>query len=277
MTTPSAKGVKPDWTPLSKTHHAGRHWQKYADFSFTQSQSAVPVVMAELAHLLPWYALALVPKDEAYELVALLALKPDQNAYVSPKGKWKVAYTPSYLRSYPFSMQPVDENAKQFMLCVDQASDLILDEPNSHSWPLFDQSGDAVEFSAEVQNMIRFLSRFQKNKLMTDKLIQQLDEVGVITPWSIEYSPLDDPDNVETVSGFFRIDPDKLLQLQAIDYLNLAQSGALELAFAQKFSQERLNDLVKIQAHSDMQSQSKLETLDLNKLFGEEEDGSLKF
>lgn len=267
------KNKPSDWTPLNKKTHTTYAWKKFSDYLFASTCSNTPVLMAELNELLPWYTLAFVKNQQSYDLVAILSLKPETNVYVSEQGKWRVPYVPAQFRGYPFKMQAHNLEAKQFVLCLDEASPLLQPQPTADTQPLFNNQG---QFSTEFQQVIDFLSQCQQNKLATDQLIDQLNQCGLIVPWDIEYklSPADATH--QRAEGYYRIDEAKLKNLQAHDYMQLAQTSALELAYAQKLSQARLQDIIKVHARQHLQSKPQLETLDLDKFFGEEDD-SLKF
>lgn len=220
------------WIPLDPATHTEAGWFKFRDYSFAARDHLVTVAMAEVTQVLPWYPLALVHNDQAdrYHLVALLSLQPGRNLYLSPEQKWQAPYVPSHYRGYPFALN------QEGQLCIDAESGLFTDTEQPGAQPIF-ENGELAELTAKVK---QFHEQRQQALALTQKLVDQLQSAGLITPWAIKWQPNDKP---QTLKGYGGIDEDCLRNLAPEQYAELAQTGALGLAYVQLFSQPRIQDL----------------------------------
>lgn len=258
------------WRPLDPATHAEAGWFKFRDYSFAARDHLVPVAMAEITQVLPWYPLALVHNEQAdrYHLVALLSLQPGRNLYLSPEFKWQAPYVPSHYRGYPFALN------QEGQLCIDTDSGLFSDTQAVGSQPLFEE-GDLAELTAKVK---QFHEQRQQALALTQKLVDQLHNAELITPWAIKWQP---KDKLQTLKGYGGIDEERLRNLPPEQYAELAHSGALGLTYMQLFSQPRIQDLQlrhrrqpapghapKAEPHL----HSVAQTDDVSGLFGEEDD-----
>lgn len=113
-----------NWQALSKEKHLNSGWRPTTHFKHALQTNVVPVVVAELSHVLPFYPLAFLKAPQGgYQLVALLSLKANTNLFVTPQGRWVTPYVPSVLRSYPFNLMK-NQNGN-FVLAVDVASEFF--------------------------------------------------------------------------------------------------------------------------------------------------------
>ncbi|WP_404298471.1 SapC family protein [Halomonas sp.] len=222
----------PRWMPLDPVTHAEAGWFKFRDYSFAARDHLIPVAMAEITQVLPWYPLAFVHNDQAdrYHLVALLSLQPGRNLYLSPEFKWTAPYVPSHYRGYPFALNAEGQ------LCIDADSGLFNDSQSIGTQPIF-ENGELAVLTAKVK---QFHEQRQQALTTTQKLVDQLHQAGLITPWAIQWKP---KDKVQTLKGFCGIDEEQLRHLAPEQFAELARTGALGLAYVQLFSRPRIGDL----------------------------------
>lgn len=259
------------WLTLDATIHAEAGWQKFSDFSFAARDHVVLLVMEEVAHALPWYPLAFVFNEQAdrYHLTALLSLQSGRNVYLSSAGKWQAPYVPSQYRGYPFGIDASGE------LCIDIESGLFYDPAGLEAQPLF-SDGEPSELSARIK---QFHEKRRQAMALTQKLVDEVHQAGLITPWAIRWQPKDKP---QTLKGYCAIDEERLRSLPAETYAQLAHSGALGLAYAQIFSRPRIGDLQTRHGHHPPPDgkaptpQRHLHSVDsgdsIGNLFGEDDD-----
>lgn len=220
------------WIPLDPAAHQQAGWFKYRDYGFAGQEHLAPVAMAEITQVLPWYPLAFVFSEQAdrYLLVALLSLQVGRNVYLSPDGKWQAPYVPSHYRGYPFALNAEGQ------LCIDADSGLFAETEAIGAQPIFEQ-GELAELTGKVK---QFHEKRRQALGTTQKLVDQLHQAGLIKPWAIQWKPRE---KVQTLKGFCAIDEDRLRSLPPESYAELAQSGALGLAYVQLFSHARIADL----------------------------------
>lgn len=259
------------WTPIQKNLHQNTGWQPYPDYRFAQQDSLAPLLLAEISSALPFYTLAFVKQGEQFQFIALQSLQPGLNLYVNAKGRWRVPYTPSHYRGYPFRLLP-KADSDEVVFCFDQESGLLT-EDKANNTPLFTEAG---ELSEKAQSVINFLQQCEKNRSLTQQAVNALAEQQLITPWPIESQNADGEKT--PVTGLYRIDDSKLQQLPAQALESLHKQQALALAYGQLYSQARLKGLGQLyQLHEKEQQQKSNQEVDLDQLFGESEQDLFKF
>ena len=79
------------WVAVSRTEHADTYFWLRQGYGFAAQKQVVPVLIAELTKLLPYYALAFIQQDEgshqSYQPVALTGLNGEHNLYVHSDGR----------------------------------------------------------------------------------------------------------------------------------------------------------------------------------------------
>lgn len=259
------------WTPVQKTLHKNSQWQAVSSYSFAQQDTTAPMLLAEIAHALPFYTLAFIKVDEQYQLVSLHSLQPGLNLYVNSKGQWRVPYVPAIYRGYPFRLLPNSEN-DELLFCFDQASGLM-GESLENGHPLFAEEGELAEKTAAI---FRFLQQCEQNKLITQQAVNALAEHQLIVPWVIQSQ--DDNGKAKPVEGLYRIDEVALQTLSAEALQPLHQSQSIALAYGQLYSQVRLQGLSQLyRLHAAELKQLQPVEVDLDQLFGEAEEDIFKF
>lgn len=245
------------WTPLSRRQHAHSGWLPYRNYLHTATSTFSPLLAAELPKANGYYLLAFVPDNNNYQLVALQGLQPNVNLYLNAQGQWLAPYIPAWWRSHPLRLN--GENT----LCVDTNSEYFQTQVDEEGQRFFDSSGEP---SKALQGVIRFQEQCQKNRLLTEKLVKELDEAGLVEEWSLG-----------SLTQLFRINEAALKTLPGEMLAVLAKSGALAIAYAQLFSLGRLQDLE--QRHQRYQQElAQQNTPNLDGLFGEgSDDDTLKF
>ena len=220
------------WIPLDPATHQEACWFKHRDYSFAARDHLAPVVMAEITQVLPWYPLAFASNEQGsrFHLVALLSLMPGRNLYLTPQGKWQAPYVPSHYRGYPFALNGEGQ------LCIDVESGLFTESDTPGALPIFEH-GELSELTAQVK---QFHEKRHQALALTQKLVDQLHEAELITPWAIQWKP---KAKVQTLKGYCGIDEERLRSLAPEQYAELAHSGALGLAYVQIFSRARIADL----------------------------------
>lgn len=265
------------YIPLTKTKHTGKGWRKAESLAFTAEQSAVPVLLDELPHLIPTLPLAFLQHatddgSKRFELVALLSVTPKLNLFVAPNGRWLGGYIPADFRGYPFRLIPEQSSGKH-VLCFDKDSGQLSEQPDADGEAFFDAEGN---LSPSMQNVMSFLQQCEHSRQLTQNAVNSLTQHELIAPWSIKVNASGDDSN--EVQGLFRIDEAALRNLDGDVLKALSDSNALSLAYAQLLSQHRLQGLSKLyDLHARAKAaQTSLSEDDVEGLFGAQDD-TLKF
>ncbi|MBZ9540439.1 SapC family protein [Modicisalibacter tunisiensis] len=256
------------WIPISRTHHAEHHYQPRQAYRFAAEQPVASILLAELGKLLPHYALGFIQQGEQYQPVALLGLNGQHNLYVHPDGRWLGNYVPASLRGYPFTLAHTEQ--QQQVLCI--AEDHLLE--NEQGEPLFDAQGQLDE---RVQQTLKFLQEFEKNRQLTQQAAKVLGDSGVIEPWPLQVERGEGQEPLK-VQGLYRINETALNELSAEAFASLRSHGALALAYGQLFSMNQLSQLTERAKFHAQQQAGKAADENLDAFFdGDDEELTFDF
>lgn len=233
----------PQYSVVSREHHAGKKWQRVSSYGFAAKEALVPVLEAEIAKVALSMPLAFSHQDGRYTLMAILSPVPGRNLYVGPQGRWLMSYVPVWFRSYPFRLMPKPGTA-DLVLCVDTDSGLVVDGGAGGE----DFVGSDANLSPALKTVLDFLTAAERSRKSTDLAVAALAEVQLIQPWPIK---LKSEQGEQAVRGLHRIDEARLRALPDEAFLKLRKSSALPIAYTQLLSMGHLSGfeaLAKLQA-----------------------------
>ncbi|MGS2745211.1 SapC family protein [Halomonas sp. LS-001] len=261
------------YEPLRSSQHASAGFQRARDYSHAAQDRVAPVLIDELAYLIPYMPLGFVGDSEeasSYKLVAIQGLDAAVNLYVHPASqKWLTGYTPAFYRAYPFALG-VDESAKRHVLCFDVLSGLLRESAGPQDTAFFDDQGNPTQ---AVKDTLEFLNNREVGLKRTNQAVEVLNRHSLLEPWPITIQK----DKGKTdVKGLRRINSKKLLDLTSEALAELNACGALQIAYAQLFSMPQLKHLQKLaQLHGTVEPS--LESGELDSFFDNDEDDDLTF
>jgi hypothetical protein len=256
--------------PIDRTHYAGKHWRRHSTYHFSAQDAVAALVAQELpkAHIsLP---IAFIKVDDNFTPVAVQGLKPGQNLFVAPDGRWLAGYTPATYRGYPFRLANTENDTQ--VLCVDEDSGLVTNGPEGETF--LNEDGTP---SPAVADVLNFLAQVEANRKVTARICAALQQHALIQPWPIKVQTDEGEQNID---GLFRIDEAALNALPADAFIELRDTGALIVAYCQLLSMQHLASLGQLtQAHAKAKAGQGLKTtpsgeLDLEFL---NEGGSINF
>ena len=146
---------------------------------------------------------------------------------------------PAVLRSYPFSLRRTGETEPP-ILCIDEDSDLIVDDAGENAEKFFEADGTP---SSSSKALTEFLGRLAHDQTVTALAVAALQEAGVIKPW-----PLTVPLGNQQVSvgGLHCVDEKALNALDDATFLNLRKASALVIAYGQLLSMGQVSVLARL-------------------------------
>jgi hypothetical protein len=257
---------------ITPERHAKKVWKHVTDYAFAAERTVIPLVGAELSKVAPAMPAGFIKLDAGYQLVAITSLQPGINLYVAPDGKWLGAYIPAALRAYPFQLAQ-QEGAGEFMLCIDEASGLVV-EITEDGNAFFDDQDQPTQ---EVKDIVDFLAAFEASRTVTQGAVNALADAGLITPWEIN---LKQGEKVVPVEGLFSVDEAALNKLDDEDFLAVRKAGGLGVAYAQLLS---IGQLAVLERLGELQGQileqqgANSEASNLTGFFLSDDEGSLMF
>lgn len=226
----------PQITALTPEHHGHKRWQRYTSYTFARERAVTPLVGAELARAALALPIVFLQQDETWFPAALLGLAPDTNLLVAPDGRWRGNYVPASLRGHPFQLARSQDD--QWVLCIDESSELITDGPEGEAF-----FGPDDKPSAAVSEILDFLGNVARSRELTEKACAALARHGCLQPCPITVKT---DSGEKQLSGLHQLDEDALNQLDDVAFLELRQLGALPIAYFQAQSLQHLPSLTKL-------------------------------
>lgn len=226
--------------PLDKQKHAGMGLRKQPDFAWSAGINAVFLNAAEFFKAALDYPIAFVrePKSGEFLPMAILGLKAGQNLYVDARGQWRPqTYLPAYFRRHPFCIAEIPGAAgaaAQRLVCVDPAA-LEKDSPT----PLFGADGAP---SPAWETAHKLLEAMEGARQQTRALTQRLEALGLLVPFDAVAMPRQGERS--RLQGLFRVDEEKLAELQAKDFKAMSKRGELRAVYAHLLSLENFARLL---------------------------------
>ena len=165
------------------------------------------------------------------------------------------------------------DNAEKSILCIDEASGLVV-ESTEEGNDFFDDENQLVQ---GIKDMVNFLSQVEANLLVTERVVNALADADLIAPWEIN---LKQGEEVVPVEGLFSVDEVALNKLDDEDFLTLRKAGGLALAYAQLLSMNQLAVLERLgvlQGQILEQQAANYEAGNLTGFSLSEDEGSLMF
>lgn len=255
----------PDIKVISKEEFSSKRWKKIDSYAFMANDTICPITMQEVPKAMFQMPIGFAKVESGYGLVTLLGLKPEQNVFVDPKGRWLSSYMPAILRSYPFLLAHEENKEGRLVFCIDADSGLVSE--NEFDEPYFDEEG---ELSEQLKSILSLLEAVYTNRLATERICNTLDEMELLKPWNIQVELDGSPLQLE---GLFCIDEPALNNLGNDDYLKLRACNALPIAYCQMLSMQRVPDLAyRCNALSDSEVTSKAEEISFDSFA---DDGNL--
>jgi len=211
---------------LAADKHANRSLAKTLNFGFAKQSNSVPLNGVEFALAQRHYPIVFSNEGAPFPL-AVLGLRSDENLFVGLAGDWtERGYVPAYVRRYPFIfLAAADE--KQFALCIDAASPLIIEGTDN---PFF-KDGQPSELT---KNALNFCAAFQAEYEKTKPFCAALIEHNVLETKAADMSLAN---GQKLVFGTFRVvDEAKLATLPEAVLADWHRKGWLAWIHAHIFS-----------------------------------------
>jgi len=197
-------------------------------FDFARSSHLIPAVVEEYAVAARHFPIVFAPTERGLASVFLCGLKPGQNLFVDPDGRWNAPYLPAYLRRYPFILGERGEDDP--VLCVDEGYAGF--GPHSVGEALFSDAGEPTPYLSEV---IRLVGDYAAAARRTEETASLLAELKLMRNITIDVST---PTGQQSASihGLSVVDEDKLNALDDSSISRLRGSGVLGAVYAHLFS-----------------------------------------
>ncbi len=225
-----------EFTAIAPESHAKKVWKNVPDYAFAAADTVIPLMGAELSKTISAMPTGFIRQEVGYQLVGITSLQAGMNMYVAPDGKWLGAYIPAMLRAYPFRLAHQEESPDKSILCINEASGLVVESTEDGN-AFFDDQNQPTQ---GIKDILNFLSEVKVNLAVTQRAVNALDDAGLITPWALK---LQQGEEVVPVTGLFNVDEAALNKLDDGDFLALRKAHGLAVAYAQLLSMNQLTVL----------------------------------
>lgn len=221
--------------PVSAARHADLCVAPVAGYGFSAETNAVPLMAVEFPRAAAEYAIVFTAAGEDVLPAAVLGLRPGQNLYLAPDGRWQGRYIPAFIRRYPFVFSTSDDG-KTLTLCIDEAHAGVNREGQGQR--LF---GEDRKPTAYVQQVLGFLQEYQAQFERTRAFGRRLKELGLLEPMQAQVTL--PQGGMFSLTGFLAVSRQKLRALDGEQLAALAKTDELELLYLHLHSMQHFIDV----------------------------------
>lgn len=222
--------------PLDRTKDANLKVSRPTHFRFAAKTNAIPLLVDEFPMAAAHYPIVFADGPTPIP-AAVVGLQNDTNLFIDSQGRWlNNAYLPAYIRRYPFILMD-DAERKQFVLCIDEASDML---GQNGEYPLF----EGEQPSSFTQSAMEFCAALRQQGDVTDNFVKTMKKLDLLMPNDAKIDMRDG--SQMQLSGFLVINPQKFDALPDAKILEWRKNGWLGLIYAQLLSSQRWQGLVEL-------------------------------
>ena len=221
--------------PMSAAHHGRMSFEPLANYAFSATINAVPLMAVEFIRAATEYAIVFAPVGDDILPAAVLGVRPDQNLFVSSDAKWRAKYIPAFIRRYPFVFSATNDQ-KMVTLCIDEAHPGLNKEGRGHR--LFGEDGKPSTYTNQV---LKFLKEYQVHFERTRLFGKRLKELELLEPMQAQVTT---PKGEKlTLAGFMAVPRKKLRALDGEALASLAKTDELELLYLHLYSMRNFSEV----------------------------------
>ena len=168
--------------------------------------------------------------------LAVFGVEQERNLYLDG-GRWRAAYLPALLRTYPFCIGRLDE--QRYAVCIDLAWPGIAEGEQAEGQALFTAEGQPTPLLTEAQQQ---LERFEAEVARTRAACQRLEELGLLRDMRFDATLPDG--RKHSVDGFLTVDEKRLAELPDETVVELHRNGLLGMVHAHWISLGHMRKLM---------------------------------
>ncbi|WP_250888978.1 SapC family protein [Mesorhizobium sp. dw_380] len=227
---------------LNPARHGSLGLIARSDFSFARSAHAIPVVTSEMPAAMRSYPIVFIGAAKAP--VIITGVRQNENLFIDADGRWAAPhYVPAYVRRYPFILAEDASAPGRLTLCVDRASERVVDQLmapfREDKVASFFNGAEATEATKQA---LAFCDQFQIDFRATRVMIDRIDAHGLFAPRQSKVTL--EGGEVLNLTDFQVIDEPAFNKLSDEAFLDLRRSGALGLLYCHLASTNSWTSLV---------------------------------
>lgn len=201
-------------TPLHPDTHSKLGWKTAVGFGFARKIATVALADAEIRRAAQVMPVAFRHHAGQWHAVAVMGPVADTNIYVAKDGRWRAAFVPAELRTYPFCLNSQDQ------LCLWDGFTTAHPAQNDVE-PLY----EGGSLAPRLQDTLGFLLNVAQGKAAVDQAVSQFHNEGLLRPWTMP--GLDPTPSNGGFSDLYQIDVVSLHRLSDHRLAAAARSGTL--------------------------------------------------
>lgn len=210
-------------TPVRAQAHGDMSVAPMAGFGFASEVNSVPIVAAEFSAASADLTVVFAGTDKAVMPAVLLGLEQNQNRFVGADGSWTGRYVPAFLRRYPFVFAAT-EGSDDLTLCIDESYAGLNDKGEGER--LFDATGNRTLYlNGVLEFAVQYQAQYERTRIFCERLVANDLLESVVANFK------DVDGNDKRLTGFFRINRDKLKAISPDLLATLFATDELELCF----------------------------------------------
>jgi hypothetical protein len=223
--------------PLNSAQHSKYKVRPVLDMTDVAKSHAVPITTDEFALAQRHYPIVFSVGEQPVP-IALMGLNEGVNVFLDETGRPRdaSAYTPAYLRRYPFMLARLRQDSDEMSLCFDPTANAIGEFDEGQ--PMFD--GDQP--SDATKAILEFCEQFEAAGQRTTAFMEELVKSGLLMDGEVAIQP-EGMEQPFIYRGFRMIDEEKLRGLKGDALRKMNQSGMLPLIFAHLFSLSQIREV----------------------------------
>lgn len=192
---------------INKINHKNKYIKSVGNFLFAKENTNAPITVAEFFSACKDYPIVFTKDSVTKDWFAsvMLGIKDKKNVFIDNEGNWQEEYyIPAFFRRFPFvfATQP---NKEELILAVD--AEYLVDAEKENNKKLFKED----ENSDFLNNVINFLTSYQRDMKTSTNFIQELDDLELLEEKAIAFTSKDG--EKFNLNGFFVVNEEKLKNL----------------------------------------------------------------
>ena len=239
--------------PLANDKHAKLKVIESGDYSRYKDQNLIPIVTNDFFTLAAEFPLVFVTRDKPDDFVpvAIMGLRKDQNLYCQT-GQWKAQVVPVSFGNAPFSIARADSEGEQFVVLVDEDSDLLGETEGN---AIFTEDGKKTDY---MERRIAALVDVTQQAVQTQNICKQFRDKNLLITHQIQLQHRPDAPRYN-IDGIYIVDEKAINELPDEEFLALRKQGLLPLIYAHLSSLQQLRRISQLQYEADLEADEEQE------------------
>lgn len=217
--------------PITKEAFGNKRFKRNFTYHFARHDAIATLTLQELPAAMLQVPIAFAKVNDQLMPVVIQGLGESKNLFVAPDGRWIGRYLPMCYRFQPFLLASLEDGRQ--VLCCEDSSDLLSE---SDGEPFFEP---ADSLSPVLSAILKILGQHARNRQVTLKVSELLEQHGLITQWPIKLKD-QASDKEVALEGLYRVDESAFGQLEPSTLALVRDGGALPLMYCQLLSMQHL-------------------------------------